>query len=80
MFKNLRPRQAAESLGVSESTFWLRAKTDPDFPKLIKLTQRCTIVREQDLIDYIEKKSQQTPRAPIPAPAPGPAALEAVPA
>ena len=57
MLKNLRPRQAADALGISESTFWARSKDDPDFPDLIKLSPRCTVVREQDLIDYVERKS-----------------------
>ncbi len=65
MLKNLRPRQAADALGISETTFWARAKDDPDFPPLIRLTARCTVVREQDLIDYVELKSQQTVRKPV---------------
>lgn len=59
MIKNLRPRQAADALGIGMSTFWLWAKTDPDFPKLIKMSPQCTVVREQDLIDYVEKKAKR---------------------
>lgn len=58
MVKNLRPRQAADALGIGLSTFWLRAKTDPDFPSLISLSPRCTVVRERDLADYVDKKAQ----------------------
>lgn len=58
MVKNLRPRQAAEALGIGISTFWLKAKTDPDFPPLIKLGPAATVVRESDLEAYVEKKAQ----------------------
>lgn len=37
MVRNLRPRQAAAALGISVSSFWVWAKTDPDFPPLIHL-------------------------------------------
>lgn len=57
MVKNLRPRQAADALGIGLSTFWLKAKTDPDFPQLINLGPKCTVVREQDLVDYVNKKA-----------------------
>lgn len=58
MVKNLRPRQAAEALGIGLSTFWLNAKTDPDFPTLIQLGPKTTVVRESDLEAYIEKKAE----------------------
>lgn len=57
MVKNLRPRQAADALGIGLSTFWLKAKTDPDFPTLINLGPKCTVVRESDLVDYVDKKA-----------------------
>jgi prophage regulatory protein len=58
MVKNLRPRPAADALGVSLSTFWHKAKTDPDFPPLIKLGPKCTVVREADLEAYVDLKAQ----------------------
>lgn len=57
MVKNLRPRQAAEALGIGLSTFWLKAKTDPDFPPLISLGPKATVVREADLEAYVERKA-----------------------
>ena len=64
MVKNLRPRQAASMLGIGLSTFWLKSKTDKNFPPLIKLGTRTTIVREQDLESYIERlRVEQGPRA-----------------
>jgi predicted DNA-binding transcriptional regulator AlpA len=57
MVKNLRPREAAEALGIGLSTFWAKAKTDPDFPPLISLGPKATVVREADLEAYVEKKA-----------------------
>jgi prophage regulatory protein len=55
MVKNLRPREVADALGIGLSTFWLKAKTDPDFPVLISLGARTTVVEEQDLQAYMQK-------------------------
>ena len=63
MVKNLRPREAAKALGIGLSTFWLKAKTDPNFPQLISLGPKATVVREADLEAYIEKKANQGSRA-----------------
>lgn len=65
MVKNLRPRQAADALGIGLSTFWLKARTDPDFPPLINLGPKCTVVREQDLVDYLDKKANATKQAQV---------------
>lgn len=67
MVKNLRPRQAADALGIGLSTFWLKAKTDPDFPTLIRLGAKSTVVREADLEAYVEKKSQASAKAALAA-------------
>jgi prophage regulatory protein len=40
---SLRARQAAEFLGIGESTFWRWAKARDDFPKPIKLGPRTTV-------------------------------------
>ena len=63
MVRNLRPRQAAEALGIGLSTFWLRAKTDPDFPLLVRLGPKSTVVRETDLEAYVEKKASEAREA-----------------
>lgn len=60
MVKNLRPREAAQALGIGLSTFWLKARTDPDFPPLISLGPKATVVREADLEAYVEKKARAT--------------------
>lgn len=64
MVKNLRPRQAADALGIGLSTFWLKAKTDPDFPTLIQLGPKSTVVREADLEAYVEKKAASAKKLP----------------
>jgi prophage regulatory protein len=40
---SLRPRQAADFLGIGESTFWRWAKEREDFPKPIRLGPRTTV-------------------------------------
>lgn len=58
MVQNLRPRQAADALGIGLSTFWRNAKSDPDFPPLIRLSAKATVVRQADLEAYVDKKAQ----------------------
>lgn len=41
---SLRPRQAAEFLGIGETTFWRWTKERADFPKPIKLGPRTTVI------------------------------------
>lgn len=60
MVCNLRPRDAAKALGTSESQFWALAKRDPEFPQLIRLSARVTIVRSADIEAYVEKKAKQS--------------------
>jgi len=58
---NLRLKLAStDVLGCSESHTWWLAKNDPDFPPLIKLSQRCTVVNRDQLLAYVDKKAQQT--------------------
>jgi prophage regulatory protein len=57
MQKMLRPSEAAEALGIGLSTFWLKARTDPDFPPVIPLGPKTSVVREADLEAYVEKKA-----------------------
>lgn len=65
MVMNLRPREAAKVLGIGLSTFWLKAKTDPEFPKIIRLSPKAVVVRESDIAAYIEKKAS-VPHVPNP--------------
>lgn len=41
---NLRPKAAAEYLGIGLSTFSEKAAKDSDFPKLLKLSSRISLV------------------------------------
>lgn len=61
----LRPQVAARVMGMGLSTWWLKAKTDPDFPPRIKLGPRTTVVREADVHAYVEKKAQASADAAV---------------
>lgn len=54
--RTMRPARAAEMLGLGLSTFWRYAKIDPDFPRPIKLSPRCTVFYEGDLKSWVERK------------------------
>jgi len=41
--KSLRPKSAAEFLGIGVSTLWSWAKKRADFPKPRHLSPRCTV-------------------------------------
>ena len=56
MVKNLLPRHTAEALGIGLSTFWLKAKTDPDIPPLINLDPKAVAVREADREAYVQRE------------------------
>lgn len=49
--QSLRPRDAAKAIGVSLPTFWRYSKR-ADFPKLIRLSKRCTLVDGPALIEW----------------------------
>lgn len=54
-----RIKQVAQFLGMGESTVWRKAKTDPDFPQPIKLSERVTAWRVADLEAYIERQASE---------------------
>ena len=45
----LRPAQVAEKLGVSVPTVWRYCRTNPNFPKPRKLSERVTIFDEAEV-------------------------------
>lgn len=49
----LRPAQAAAKLSIGLSTFWLKVKTDPAFPKTFRLSPRTTVIYEHQLDEYL---------------------------
>lgn len=52
----LRPKAAAAYLGEGESTFWSRAKNDPDHPKPFKSGPRIALVFVADCDRYLAKQ------------------------
>ena len=55
-FQGLRPAQAAKKLGVGLSTLWVKAKSEPDFPRPVKLGVRTTIFIEAELDAYLQRR------------------------
>jgi len=49
---SVRPREAATLLGIGPSTFWRWAKTRPDFPKLRRLSQRCSVLDRAEILAW----------------------------
>lgn len=52
----LRPAALALKLDMGLSTVWLKAKTEPDFPKPVKLSPHITIFFEDDADRYLAAK------------------------
>ena len=50
--KSYRPKQAAEYLGIGVATFWRWTKERHDFPKMIRLSARCTVVDGDQLVAW----------------------------
>lgn len=69
MPKYLRPKQAADSLGMSVPTLYRRAKDDPDFPTLIALGPNITVISEEQIEQYVAKKAAASVRAKDAVPA-----------
>jgi predicted DNA-binding transcriptional regulator AlpA len=44
---------ASKVAGLSEDTLYRRAKSDPSFPKLIRIGARCTRIRAGDLTAWL---------------------------
>ena len=57
----LKPAQAAVKLGIGTSTLWHKAKTQPDFPRPVKISSRVTIFLERDIDAYLEKMAAPKP-------------------
>lgn len=55
-FASIRPKQAAELLGVSLPTFWRWAAHQHDFPKGRRLSARCTVFDTAELIAWRDSK------------------------
>lgn len=55
--RSLRPRQAAEYLGIGVSTLWRWVKQHPDVLKPIRLSERVTVFREADLVAFRDRQA-----------------------
>lgn len=49
MNKALRPKHAAEFLGIGRATLWRWSKERADFPKPRRLSSRCTVFSMDEL-------------------------------
>jgi predicted DNA-binding transcriptional regulator AlpA len=56
----LRPAQGAKKLGISVPTLYRYARDNPNFPKLHKLSERVTILFEDELDAFMAGKSPTT--------------------
>ena len=51
-------RTAAAVAGLSESTLYRNAKSDPTFPRLVRMGQRCTRIRAGDLTAWLAQQAK----------------------
>lgn len=56
---SLRPKQAAEFLGIGVSTLWRWAKERDDFPRPIKLGERTTVFEQSKLAGWREAQASK---------------------
>jgi prophage regulatory protein len=61
--QSLRPKAAAEFLGVCESTLWVLAKR-PDFPARMKLSPRVTVFDRDQLAQFRDAQAVSRPSPP----------------
>ena len=50
--QSIRPKTAAELLGIGTSTFWRWAKERHDFPKARRLSARCTVFDMNEIMRW----------------------------
>jgi len=56
----LRPKQAAQYIGLSLPTFWRLVKDDPQFPQPFRLGANSRAVMRADLDAWLESKREAT--------------------
>lgn len=52
----LRDKQVADKIGGSRATVWRKAKTEPDFPKPLKISAGITGWIEAEVEAYLERR------------------------
>lgn len=50
-------RTASAVAGLSIATLYRKSKSDPTFPKLVRMGKRCTRVRAADLTSWLASKA-----------------------
>ncbi|AJX30112.1 prophage CP4-57 regulatory protein (AlpA) [Burkholderia pseudomallei] len=53
----LRPAGVAQKLGVCVASVWARVKSDPAFPRPIKLSARTTVFAESEIDAYVRQRA-----------------------
>lgn len=53
--KSVRPKQAADLLGIGRATLWRWTKR-PDFPKARALSSRCTVFDRDELLEWRDRQ------------------------
>lgn len=53
----LRPKQAAEYVGISIATIWRWAKVRPDFPRPRKIGPNATVWMRDDLDSFLAQRA-----------------------
>lgn len=53
----LRPAAAAQKLGIATSTLWAKVRSEPDFPRPIKISARVTIFIESTLDAWMASRA-----------------------
>lgn len=59
MSKSLRPKQAADFLGIGRATLWRWSSERQDFPKARRLSSRCTVFLESELIAWRDAQTSR---------------------
>jgi predicted DNA-binding transcriptional regulator AlpA len=54
--KFIRIAQAAAKLGISKPTFYRYVRDVPDFPKIIKLSDRVSVLDDEELDAFVARK------------------------
>lgn len=56
---SLRPKAAAEYLGIGNTTLWRWIKEREGFPKPIRLSERCTVIDRDQLIAWRDAQAEK---------------------
>ena len=57
----LRMPEVIRMTGMSKSTVWEKSKNDPAFPKPVKVSDRCTAWRSDELMTWLDSRPLAIP-------------------